>query len=88
MNNTTKQIGIIVIVALAFGLIDSIAVSLYWRHLAIKHGAAFYETNSWGIPSFKWNDVSFAQAPVQDGSYYSKKIEQAESKRLRSLGIK
>lgn len=88
MNNTTKQIGIIVIVALAFGLIDSIAVSLYWRHLAIKHNAAFYETNSWGIPSFKWNDVSFAQTPFQNGNYYSKKIEEAESKRLRSLGIK
>jgi hypothetical protein len=88
MKNTTKQIGIIAIVALSFGLVDSIATSLYWRHLAIKHSAAFYETNSWGIPSFKWNDVSFAQAPFQDGTYYSKKMEEAESKRIRSLGIK
>ena len=58
-----KQIGIIAIVTLSFGLIDSIITTLYCNHLAVKHNAAFYSANSWGIPSFHWNDVSFAQVP-------------------------
>lgn len=87
MKNTTKQIGIIAIVALSFGLVDSLATSLYWRHLAIKHCAAFYETNSWGIPSFKWNDVSFAQDPFQ-GDNWQKIQDGIFQKKINALGIK
>jgi hypothetical protein len=88
MKNTTRQIGIIAIIAVSFGVIDSIATSLYWRHLAVKHNAAFYETNSWGISRFLWNDVSYAQTPFQDGSYYAEKTEQAFNNKLKKLGIK
>jgi hypothetical protein len=87
MKNTTKQIGIIAIVAMSFGVIDSLATSIYWRHLAIKHNAAFFEANSWGIPSFHWNDVSFAQTPFQDEGYYAKKTEQAFNAKLKKMGI-
>ena len=87
MNNTTKQIGIIAIVALTFGLIDSLATSLYWRHLAVKHSAATYEANSWGVPSFHWNDESSAQTPFQDEGW--QKIQDSLfKKKLNQLGIK
>jgi hypothetical protein len=87
MNNTTKQIGIIAIVALTFGLIDSLATSLYWRHLAVKHSAATYEANSWGVPSFHWNDESSAQTPFQDEGW--QKIQDSLfQKKLNTLGIK
>ena len=63
MKNELKQIGIVVAVALSFGFLDSVATSIYWKHLAIKHNAAFFETDSYGLSSFHWNDVSFAQVP-------------------------
>jgi hypothetical protein len=88
MNNTTKQIGIIAIVALTFGVIDSLATSLYWAHLAVKHSAATYEANSWGVPSFHWNDVSYAQTPFQDPEAYRIKQEQEFNKTIKSLGVK
>jgi hypothetical protein len=47
-------------------LIDILGTSLYWKHLAVVHHAAFYESDSWGNVSFHWNDVSFAQTPFQD----------------------
>jgi hypothetical protein len=87
MKNTTKQIGIIAIVALSFGVIDSLATSLYWRHLAIKHNAATYETNSWGIPSFHWVDESFAQTPFQ-GDNWQKIQDGIFQKKINVLGIK
>jgi len=87
MQNTTKQIGILVIVALTFGVIDSVATSLYWRHLAVKHNAATYEANSWGIPSFHWNDVSFAQTPLQEEGW-QKVSDAVFQKKLNALGIK
>lgn len=87
MKNTTKQIGIIAIVALTFGVIDSLATSLVWRHLAITHSAATYEANSWGIPSFHWNDESFAQTPFQEEAW--QKIQDTLfQKKLNALGIK
>jgi hypothetical protein len=87
MNNTTKQIGIIAIVALSFGIIDSFATSLYWRHLAVAHSAATYEANSWGIPSFHWNDESSAQTPFQESGW--QKVEDALfQKKINQLGVK
>jgi hypothetical protein len=75
------------LVALSFGVIDSVATSLYWKHLAIKHNAATYESNSWGIPSFHWNDVSFAQAPFQDEGW--EKVQNTLfTQKLNALGLK
>lgn len=84
MNTTTmKQVVIIAIVALSFGVVDSIITKLYCNHLAIKHHAAFYESNSWGIPSFHWSDDSYAHTPFQDEDWqkvshamFEKKVEQ------------
>jgi hypothetical protein len=87
MNNTTKQIGIIAIVAITFCVIDTLATSLYWRHLAVKHSAATYETNSWGIPSFHWTDESFAQTPFQEDNW--QKIQDGIfQNKLNKMGIK
>jgi hypothetical protein len=87
MKNTTKQIGILVIVVVTFAVIDSLATSLVWRHLAVKHSSATYEANSWGIPSFHWNDESFAQTPFQEEAW--QKIQDALfQKKLNALGIK
>jgi len=88
MKNKLKQIGTIAIVALTFCVIDSALTSFYWQHLAVKHNAAAYEANSWGIPSFHWNDVSFAQAPFEDSSVYQQKAEEAFGAKLKKLGIK
>ena len=90
--NTMKNT-IIKTLTLAVGItiictIDCIITSLYWQHASIVHHAACYEADSWGFVSFKWNDVSFAQAPFEDGSYYAAKSEQAFNNQLKSLGIK
>jgi hypothetical protein len=87
MKNKLKQLGIISIVALAFCVIDSCLTSLYWQHLAVVHSAAIYEANSWGVPSFHWNDVSFAQAPFQDPQIYQQKSDEAFVAKLKKLGI-
>lgn len=50
-------------VTLSFSGISAMTTAQYYRHLAVVHHAAFYETSSWGNPSFHWNDVSFAQVP-------------------------
>jgi len=62
MNNTIKT-AIVAIGICIVCTIDSIITCQYCKHEAVKHHAAFYEANSWGIPSFHWNDVSFAQTP-------------------------
>lgn len=87
MNNTTKQIGIIAIVTLTFCVIDSLATSLLWRHFAVQHHAATYEANSWGIPSFHWNDESSAQTPFQEEGW-QKVQDSTFQKKLNKLGIK
>lgn len=69
-------------------LIDCLATSLYWQHLAVVHNAATFEADSWGWVSFKWNDTSFAQAPFQDSSVVEKKMEKEFQKKLDTLGIK
>jgi hypothetical protein len=87
MKNTTKQIGIIAIVAVCFGLIDCALTSLYWQHLAVVHHAACFEANSWGKVSFHWIDESFAQTPFQDDNW--QKIQDAIfQKKLNKMGIK
>jgi hypothetical protein len=87
MNTTTRNILVMSIVALTFCAIDTLVTSLVWRHLAIKHSAATYEANSWGIPSFHWNDESFAQTPFQEEGW--QKIQDALfQKKMNALGIK
>lgn len=87
MNNTTKQIGILAIVTLTFCLIDTLATSLVWRHYAVQHHAATYEANSWGIPSFHWNDEAFAQTPFQEENW-QKVQDGLFQKKINALGIK
>lgn len=87
MKTTTRNLAILSIVVLTFCVIDSIATSLLWRHSAIVHHAAFYEANSWGIPSFHWADESFAQTPFQDEGW--QKVQDALfQKKMNQLGIK
>jgi hypothetical protein len=76
------------LITLSFSAMSAVATAQYYRHLAVVHHAAFYEADSWGKPSFHWNDVSFAQAPFQDPSDTERKIQEASQKRLNSLGIK
>lgn len=77
----------LVIVVTATVVIDAAIVSVYWRHLAVKHGAAFYEANSWGISSFHWNDTSFAQEPFQDEQW--KKVQDSIfQKKINDLNLK
>ena len=37
-----------------------------WKHHCVLHHAAFYEVNSWGLSSFKWEDDSYAHTPFQN----------------------
>lgn len=85
--NTIKQIATLAIIALTFCAIDTIVTSLLWRHFAIVHHAATYEANSWGIPSFHWNDESFAQTPFQEEGW-GKVQDALFQKKLNQLGIK
>jgi hypothetical protein len=65
MKETTIKTISIALIVTAICAVDCLTTSLYWRHEAIIHHAAFYETSSWGNSSFHWNDVSFAQTPFQ-----------------------
>jgi len=62
MKHTTYQTLILALLVTILCVIDSLAVSLYAQHEAVVHHAARYESNSWGIVSFHWNDDS-AQTP-------------------------
>jgi hypothetical protein len=87
LKSQIKQILIIVCLLLTFEAVTITLTSLYWKHKAVTHNAATYEANSWGIPSFHWNDVSFAQVPFQDPAIYQQKMDEATRKRLNALGI-
>lgn len=61
--NTIKVLTVATFI-FGIGAIDSIATSLYWQHVATTHHAAHFESNSWGVSSFHWND-EYAQTPFQ-----------------------
>lgn len=63
---------LIVLMVIAFGIVDTCVTILYFRHLAVEHHAARYEVNSWGTTSFHWNDDS-AQTPFMDNPFISHK---------------
>jgi len=65
MNQKTHITLCVAILVCIFCVLDILVLNLYWKHQAIIHHAARYETNSWGWSSFKWNDDS-AQAPFVD----------------------
>ena len=60
-----KQIAILALFITIFCLFDCLLTSLYWQHQAVLHHAAFFEADSWGMVSFHWNDVSYAQTPLK-----------------------
>lgn len=66
ISNTIKDLLMVGLISLMFSATTAGLTSLYYRHLAVVHHAAFYETDSWGNSSFHWNDVSFAQTPFQN----------------------
>jgi hypothetical protein len=88
MKNKILNTLTIISMILAFELVVVLATSLYWQHQAVIHHGAFFEANSWGMVSFHWNDVSFAQTPFQDPDPIAKKMEQAFQSKLNGLGIK
>jgi hypothetical protein len=88
MKNQILNSLIIISMILAFELVIVFATSIYWEHQAVVHHGAFFEADSWGGVSFKWNDVSYAQAPFQDPSYYINKEDEMSKKKIQSLGIK
>ena len=59
----------VVAIAALVCLITMVSTGLYVdataKHEAIMHHAAFYESDSWGNTTFRWNDVSFAQTPFK-----------------------
>ena len=64
-----------------------LVMNVYWQHLAIVHHSAFYESDSWGITSFHWNDVSFAQAPFQEEGWISIQ-NRLFNKKMDEMGLK
>jgi hypothetical protein len=78
----------LVVILVCLFLIDILATSLYWQHEAVIHRGAFFEANSWGLVSFKWNDTSFAQTPFQDPTPYEKINRDIFQKKLDNLGVK
>ena len=60
---------------------------MQWKHNAIIHHSAFYESDSWGNVYFHWNDDSFAQIPFQDQTW--EKVQASLfQKKLDALNIK
>lgn len=55
---TTRTYNLILIALLGAIIlaIDALALSIFWQHEAIKHHAAHFEVNSWGVTSYHWND--------------------------------
>ena len=67
MKHSTYQTILAALLITILCMIDCLATSLYWQHSSVVHHAARYESNSWGISSFHWNDDS-AQTPFMDTS--------------------
>jgi hypothetical protein len=76
------------LLAIAFGVITltNAITCLCWQHEAVLHHSAFFEANSWGLVSFHWNDVSFAQEPFQDEGW-QKIMDGIFQKKLKTLGL-
>lgn len=68
MKNKEYLINLIMVglLSLSFSAAAVVGTVAYYRHLAVIHHAAFYESDSWGHATFHWNDVSFAQAPFKN----------------------
>jgi hypothetical protein len=86
VKNKILDILTFVSVILAFELLVILATSIYWQHQAVTHHGAFFEANSWGLVSFHWNDVSFAQTPFQDP--VAEKLDHLFQSKLKALDIK
>jgi hypothetical protein len=65
MTTRTYNLFLIALISAIIIAIDLLAVSLLWQHEAIKHHAAHFEVNSWGVTSYHWND-EYAQAVDQN----------------------
>lgn len=44
-------------------LLTNIFNCLIWQHKCVIHKAAFFESNSWGLTTFHWDDDSYAHVP-------------------------
>jgi len=75
------------LIAVCILLISNLITCLVWQHECVLHHAAFFEANSWGIVSFHWNDVSYAQVPFQDHTPFQKIMDHEFQKLLDSKGI-
>jgi hypothetical protein len=79
--------GVIIVGMIAFFILGWGFSEQQWKHYAIIHHSAFYESDSWGNVTFHWNDDSFAQMPFQDGGW--EKIQTSIfNQKLNALGIK
>jgi len=88
INNTVKDLLMVGLISLLFSTFSVGMTSWYYQHLAVVHHAACYEADSWGKVSFRWNDVSFAQAPFQDSAPYDKLRQESFDKELKAAGVK
>jgi hypothetical protein len=84
--DTTNILSAILIV-LCVLLTQWLIINIVWQHEAVLHHAAFFESNSWGIASFHWEDVSYAQTPFQDQGWQSIQSKLFDQK-LKALDIK
>jgi hypothetical protein len=84
MKHITYQTLLVSLLITILCAVDALAVSLYWQHASVVHHAARYETNSWGVSSFHWNDDS-TQTPFQDP--LTAKLDQLLQKKFKALEI-
>jgi hypothetical protein len=65
MKHRTHQIILTALIAAILITLDLLIFSIWWQHEAVIHHAGHFETTSWGVTSFHWNDES-AQTPFAD----------------------
>lgn len=87
LNQKTLNTISLTLIIICVMLVNILATTIYWQHEAVIHHGAFWEANSWGIVSFKWNDVSFAQAPFQDTKPWENMSENLFNQKLKQNGI-
>lgn len=89
MKGLTSQIldkALIVVIVLGLNVLTCIATCLVWQHLCVVHHAGLFESDSWGLTRFLWEDTACIHEQNQEG--WKKIQDNLFIQHLEKLGIK
>ena len=77
---------ITILLCLIIVTITNTITCLVWQHKCVLHHAAFFESNTWGVTQFKWEDNSYAHQPFQDDTWEKIQAKLFQEK-MEKLGL-